>query len=81
MTESLPTFAKISNLLDYYYSNKEVEKVSMFNKEAKKKIAEPINLLKYCDSKYNKIITMRYHSYPNYIHFPFLSYYHELIFN
>jgi len=44
-----------------------------------KKMAENINILKEYQSKFNKIIMMRYLSHPDKINFPFFNYYYELI--
>lgn len=78
MTEVLPSFAKISTILDYVNANRHVDLKHKYQDKDRKKIVENINIFKDCQPKFNKIITMRHHLYPSSLHFPFFNYYYEL---
>lgn len=78
MTEVLPSFAKISTILDYVNTNRHIDLKHKYEDKEKRKIAENINILKDCQSKFNKAIMMRHLCYPKTLHIPFFNYYYEL---
>lgn len=72
----MPTFSKISTILDFVNQSKSIE--SLGKTKEVKNIPESINVLKNCDSKFQKVILMRYRSHPTSFKIPFFDYYHEL---
>lgn len=78
MTEVLPSFAKISTILDYVNSNRQVDLKHKYQDKDRRKVAENINILKDCEGKFAKAIIMRHQTYPKKFHFPFFNYYYEL---
>lgn len=78
MTEVLPSFAKISTILDYVNNNKSVDLRHKYQDKEQKKSVENINILKLCQQKFMKVITMKYLSHPKRYSFPFFQYYYEL---
>jgi hypothetical protein len=78
MTEVLPSFAKISTILDYVHSsNRPVDLKAKYQDKDRRKLAENINILKDCQMKFKKLLLLRYKSYPTKVHFPFFYYYYE----
>lgn len=53
----LPTFSKISTILDFVNNNKSIE--SLGKKEVRN-VPEGVNLLKLCHDKFKNILPMRY---------------------
>lgn len=76
MTEVLPSFAKISTILDYVNSNRNFDLKNRNIEKDKRKIAENINIIKDSYTKFSRIITMRYEKYPKKYNFPFFNYYY-----
>jgi len=64
MTEVLPSFAKISTILDYVNTNRTYDLKNKNIQQDKRKIAENINIFKETFVKFGKIISMRYKKYP-----------------
>lgn len=78
MSEVLPSFAKISTILDYVNNNRTVDLKSKYQDKDRKKIAEQINILKETQIKLKKIIMMRNLHPPEKLYFPFFNYFYEL---
>jgi iron uptake system EfeUOB component EfeO/EfeM len=64
MTEVLPSFAKISTILDYVNTNRNIDLKTKYQDKERKKMVESINILKDCQSKLSKVIIMRNQDYP-----------------
>lgn len=79
MTEVLPSFAKISTILDYVNTNRNIDLKAKYQDKDRKKLVEGINILKDCQSKLGKVLVMRHQAYPDQIYVPFFNYYYELI--
>jgi hypothetical protein len=79
MTEVLPSFAKISTILDYVNTNRNIDLKTKYQDKDRKKMVENINVIKDCQPKFNRIIAMRYNIYPETINIPFFLYYYELV--
>ena len=77
INEVLPTFSKISTILEFVNINKNVENL---RKKSDKRIAQPINILKYCHKKLRKVVPLRYCEHPQNLYIPFLKYFHNLTF-
>ena len=77
MTEVLPTFAKITTILDFVNTSRSPD---LSRPREKRKLAENINILKNCQHKFNRVLSMRYHQHPSTISIPFLDYYYDLVF-
>jgi len=78
MSEILPSFAKISTILDYVNNTRNVDLKSKYQDKDRKKIAEQINVLKESQTKFKKIIMMRHLQPPEKLYFPFFHYFYEL---
>lgn len=64
MTEILPSFAKISTILDYVNTSRNIDlKTKYQNKDLKKNI-DNTNIIKDCQPKFQRVIPMRQHNYP-----------------
>ena len=79
MTEVLPSFAKISTILDYVNTNRNIDLKTKYQDKDRKKIVDCINVLKDCQARLAKVIPMRNRSYPQDVHVPFFLYYYELV--
>ena len=79
MTEVLPSFAKISTILDYVNSRRDVDLKAKYQDKERRKVAENINILKEYQHKFNRIIMMRPLLQPTKLHLPFFNYYYELV--
>lgn len=72
MTEVLPSFTKITTILDYVNSNKNVNLREKLQKKEKLKVAENLNILGSCKEKISQTIFMRYMKHPTTVTVPFL---------
>lgn len=79
MTEVLPSFAKISTILDYVNTNRNIDLKAKYQDKDRKKVVDNINVIKDCQARLAKVIPMRHRSYPSRIHVPFFLYYYELL--
>lgn len=78
MTEVLPSFAKISTILDFVNNSRPVDLKHKYQDKDRRRVAENINILKDCQGKFAKAIVMRHLEYPKKLHLPFFNYYYEL---
>ena len=60
MTEMLPSFAKISTILDYVNSNRTIDLRQKTTQTERKVIPESINLLKFAQNNFRNCILLRY---------------------
>jgi len=82
MTEILPSFTKISTILDFVNSSRNIDLRTRSRETMEKKvIPETINLLKYAQNRMKNCLLLRYGSFPSHVKIPFYCYFSELTMN